>query len=266
MKNVLLLVHDDVGQEARLQAALDLTRALGGHLSCIDVSIYPMFVGDYYNAGMAEASLLRDECQAESENKVRTQARLMHEDVAWDWTDVTGNPADALVDAAILADVIVLNRRLDEDGFPDMHDIASRVLMHARTPVLAVPDDFRRLDLRRALVAWDGQRSCAATLRASVPLLALAEAVEIFMVNDNSSRLEPIRAAQYLSRHGVHASVHVTDDGFVPADRLIAKECGAFGADFVVMGAYSRGRLMEAFGGVTKRMLNDAPVPLVLGH
>ena len=27
MKNVLLLVHDDQGQEARLQAALDLTRA-----------------------------------------------------------------------------------------------------------------------------------------------------------------------------------------------------------------------------------------------
>src|SRR4051812_13689734 len=28
MKNVLLLVHDDAGQEARFQAALDVTRAL----------------------------------------------------------------------------------------------------------------------------------------------------------------------------------------------------------------------------------------------
>ena len=28
MKNVLVLLHEDVGQEARLQAALDLTRAL----------------------------------------------------------------------------------------------------------------------------------------------------------------------------------------------------------------------------------------------
>ena len=37
MKNILLLVHDDAGQEARLQVALDLTRALGGHLTCIDV-------------------------------------------------------------------------------------------------------------------------------------------------------------------------------------------------------------------------------------
>jgi nucleotide-binding universal stress UspA family protein len=32
------------------------------------------------------------------------------------------------------------------------------------------------------------------------------------------------------------------------------------------MGAYSHGRLLEAFGGVTKRMLNKSNLPLVLGH
>jgi hypothetical protein len=38
MKNILLLVHDDVGQEARLQVALDVTRALTGHLESLDVA------------------------------------------------------------------------------------------------------------------------------------------------------------------------------------------------------------------------------------
>ena len=38
MKNVLVLIHDDDGQEARLQTALDLTRALDGHLTCVDVA------------------------------------------------------------------------------------------------------------------------------------------------------------------------------------------------------------------------------------
>ena len=41
MKNILLLVHDDPGQEARVQAALDLTRALDGHLTCLDVAAMP---------------------------------------------------------------------------------------------------------------------------------------------------------------------------------------------------------------------------------
>lgn len=41
MKNILLLVHDDDGQEVRLQAALDLVRALDGHLTCVDVTPRP---------------------------------------------------------------------------------------------------------------------------------------------------------------------------------------------------------------------------------
>jgi hypothetical protein len=32
------------------------------------------------------------------------------------------------------------------------------------------------------------------------------------------------------------------------------------------MGAYNHGRLLELFGGVTKRMLANSALPLVLGH
>jgi hypothetical protein len=37
MKNILPLTHYDEGQEARLQAALDVAREVGGHLPCLDV-------------------------------------------------------------------------------------------------------------------------------------------------------------------------------------------------------------------------------------
>src|SRR3546814_13462010 len=46
VKNILLLVHHDAGQEARLQAALDITRAVGGHLACIDVTPFPVVAGN----------------------------------------------------------------------------------------------------------------------------------------------------------------------------------------------------------------------------
>jgi hypothetical protein len=39
MRNILLLVHDDDGQQSRLHAALDLTRAVEGHLRCLDVTL-----------------------------------------------------------------------------------------------------------------------------------------------------------------------------------------------------------------------------------
>lgn len=266
MKNVLLLVHDDDGQEARLQAALDLTRALGGHLSCLDVALYQVASGDYYYGAVAEAMVLNAERDQEAKNKAALEARLAHEDVPWDWTDVTGSFAEAICDAAILSDMIVLSRKLDQAPYPDMREAASRVLMHARTPILAVPETCTHLELKHALVAWDGQTSCAATLRACVPLLKLADTVEIFMVRDGSEKIEPSEAAAYLSRHDIHASVNIVHDGLTAPDKLIEDRASTIHADYIVMGAYSHGRLMETFGGVTKRMLGNAEIPLILGH
>jgi nucleotide-binding universal stress UspA family protein len=64
----------------------------------------------------------------------------------------------------------------------------------------------------------------------------------------------------------VHASVKIVDDGLHAPDALIAEEAALWHADYVLMGAYSHGRLLEAFGGVTKRMLTKSKLPLVLGH
>lgn len=266
MKNVLLLIHDDEGQEARLQAALDLTRALDGHLSCLDVAVLPVAVaGDYYG-GPGPGIVLDYEREQEAQNKSKVEGRLANEGVPWSWVDVTGTISGALRDAATLADLVVLNRKLDQHHLPDMREVVGNVVMHTRKPVVAVPESAKGMSLRRALIAWDGQSSCAETVRACTPLLALAEQVEIFMVRDGSERTEPTEAAEYLSRHDIHADVRIVDDGLTAVDKLIADEARRWDADYVLMGAFGRGRLMEAFGGVTKRMLTHSPLPLVLGH
>ena len=266
MKNVLLLIHDDDGQEARLQTALDLTRALGGHLTCLDVAVLPVaLAGDYYG-GPGPGIVIDAERQQEARNKAAVERRLGNEGAPWTWIDVTDTISGALREAATLADLIVLNRKLDEHHYPDMREIVADVVMHTRKPVVAVPESASGMALRRALIAWDGQSSCAETVRACTPLLALAEQVEIFMVRDGSERTEPTEAAEYLSRHGIHAEVRIEANGLAPADKLIADEASRWGADYVLMGAFGRGRLMETFGGVTKRMLANSRVPLVLGH
>lgn len=265
MKNVLLLVHDDEGQEARLQTALDLVRALDGHLRCIDVTVPPVPLGGPYDV-TGEAMLLQMAREREDENKAKLEARVAAEGVSWDWIDATETIANAVLEAAALADVIVVNRKLDEAGHPDMRDIASRIVMHARKPVIAVPEKLNRFEFERALVAWDGQAACAAAMRDCVPLLALAEDVEIFAVRDGSQQAEPAEAAEYLSRHGIHAEIRIIEDGLTPADALIEREAIDWQADFIVMGAYNHGRLAEMFGGVTKRLLTRAKVPLVMVH
>jgi nucleotide-binding universal stress UspA family protein len=265
MKNILLLVHDDEGQEARLQTALDLTRALEGHLTCVDVIQLPVLIGDFYS-GIGEAMLMADEHAREGRNKTVLQERLNKEGIPWNWIDAVGNMADCVLEAATLADVIVVNRKLDGFPVPYMHNIASRILMHAHKPIVAVPDSLERFETGRALIAWDGDASAAATKRACVPLLALASEVHIFMVRDGKEKTMPEEAAEYLSRHDIHPSISIVSDRIRTPDTIIAEECVRFRADYILMGAYNRGRLAETFGGVTRRMLSGSKLPLILGH
>jgi nucleotide-binding universal stress UspA family protein len=266
VKNVLLLVHDDDGQEARLQAALDLSRSIDGHLTCLDVTP-PLIVAGGFSAGFGEGAIVSDERESEAKNKAALTARLASEDVSWDWQDAYGDIASCVLKHASLADLVVLSRRLDDFPVPDMHSIASKIVMHARVPIVAVPDSTPGFDATgKAVIAWDGQNAAIRTMKACIPLLAMAREVEIFSVRGEAMKAEPVDAARYLSRHGIAAEVRLIERGYDTVHRLIADECEARSASYLLMGAYNHGRLAEAFGGTTRQMLNECTLPVILGH
>jgi nucleotide-binding universal stress UspA family protein len=267
MKNILLLVHDDAGQEARLQAALDVTRALGGHLKCLDVIPLAVIPGDIYGSG-GSVIMLDYERQQESANKQRLQQRLASEDVAWEWQDMTGDMEACISDCATLADLIVVNRQLDDYPVPDMRNIASSLVVKSGVAVLAVPQHATGfLAAGSALVAWDGSPEAAAALAAAVPLLKLATSVTIVAVEDGSIQTPAEEAAAYLSRHDIHPQVvEAHPEGNAAAAVILAKaNSGKF--DYLVMGGFGHGRLVEAlFGGVTRRVLTESPIPVLMAH
>jgi len=267
MKDILLLVHDDAGQEARLQVALDIARAVRGHLHCVDVSLMPVLADCTYD-GIGEALLLQDERARESANKLQLERRLGGEDVPWNWVDLTGSFASCLADAAALVDLIVLNRKLDSFPYPDMRAAAREVLLRTGKPIVAVPDSVSRFPVNgRALVAWDGSAPSAAALQAAVPLLRYASDVLLFEIDDGSIRTPAEEAAEYLAHHDIHAQI-VRD--FALRERvgeILLVGVAIHGADYVVMGAYSHLRVTEAlFGGVSRCMLSKGPVPVFLAH
>jgi nucleotide-binding universal stress UspA family protein len=267
MKNVLVLMHDDVGQEARFQAALDLTRALDGHLTCVDVSIAPAFVGDYATTG-GEALLMADEQHRENANKSHMQARLKTEGLPYDWQDASGFLCPTLRNSAGLADLVVLNRRLDSIDYPDMRQAVGEMVINTGKPIVAVPESARSFDaFGHALVAWDGSPPSAAALRAAVPLLALASTVTILEIDDGSIRSPAEDAAEYLSRHGIKPVIKRVANGPLWPGYVILDTVRGTKAAYLVMGGFSHSRFIEsAFGGVTALMLKECPVPLFLAH
>lgn len=267
MKNVLVLMHVDAGQEARLQAALDLTRAIDGHLTCLDVAVLPTTVFPAMDSFDGAAMVIADEKQRESENRASIEPRLRTEQIPYDWVDATGFLSPCVVNASGLADLIVLNRELDA-GYPDMRGVAGDVLITSGKPIVAVPETARGFDAYgHAVVAWDGSPQAEAALQAAVPLLQHASAVTLVEVEDGSIKVPATEAAAYLSRHGIKSVIQRESSAFDIPSTVLLDTITRLGAAYLVMGGFGHSRLVEgAFGGVTKRMLRECPVPVFLAH
>lgn len=267
MKNVLVLLHDDDGQVARLQAALDLVRATDGHLTCLDVAALPAIAADPYSSD-ATVMLLADERARESRNLAEVTRRLEREDIAFDVKEVTGDFAPAIEAAAALADVIVVNRAFDTFARSDLSALAADLIVKSGKPVLAVPQDCPALRAGgKALVAWDGSPSCVAALQAAAPLLKVAESVILLQVDEAADEASAREAAAYLSRHGAHPLLRFERARGRRIEEILLTEIKDRGSDYVVMGGFGHGRLREAlFGGVTRQLLRESPVPLFIVH
>lgn len=266
MKNVLVLIHDDSGQEARLQTALAICRALGGHLTCIDVVENPLIMSGISTSYLG-AQLMDEASRNEAANRSAIEARLGREDVPWDFASYRGPPAIALLDAAELADLVIVGSRSEREEPFDARKIASSLAAKAGRPVLAVPPGSRPSNpMGNVLVALDGSRAANEAMRAALPLLQLAESVTLLGLNEPSGEYEIEEAAQYLARHNVASQV-VQEKTREKVSDAIVRHADAVGAEYIVMGAHGVSRALEAvFGGVTVAMLENSRVPLLLAR
>ncbi len=268
MKNILLLVHDDDGQEARLSAALAVRAALGGHLVCLDVIITSD--GFYRVGGGTIGMLVLEERQKEERhNKAAIHARLLGGDIPFSWSDAVGDFDTILINAAGLADLVVLNSYLSDDiADPDMAVKIRTILRSVATPILAVPRHVKEFDVTgKAVVLWDGSPDAEAALRAAVPLLAQASDVTLLYADDGSLGASLHDATSYLLHQGIvaHACRHdlTANDAALSIERYLQRHEPAY----AVMGAFGHARVHDVFfGSVTRHLLMASSIPLLLAR
>jgi nucleotide-binding universal stress UspA family protein len=179
-----------------------------------------------------------------------------------------GEFASCLTAALGAADLVVLNRSLDDLPNPDMRNLVADLLARNAALVVAVPADAKGFDVAApALIAWDGSQTAMRTVQRTVALLTLAGSVRILQVGDLAAGAIPAEeAASYLARHGIKPEIEIVAWPAAPASE-IARAAERIGAGYCVMGAFGHSRLREAlFGGVTREMLGAGGLPLVLGH
>lgn len=270
MKSVLLYIADDTGLEARLQAALDLTRSLGGHLHCLRANPYnPQMAFD----GVTGMSVMYDisKLSREQDEKLRSEIekRLAGEDVSWDYQEENVDPSRGLSKNSALVDIIVLSSAGGGKDNAMPLGILGDVLFNATAPVLVQPDNVKKFDAcGPALVAWNGSFEAGNALRAAVPLLKMASDVHILTVEEDKDHdLPQLVASEYLAYHGIKSEIHARSAGKEPVDVTLLSEASDVKAEYIVMGAYGHSRAREfLFGGVTRNLFKDCHIPLVVSH
>jgi nucleotide-binding universal stress UspA family protein len=268
MKTVLLYANDDSGMESRLQAALDLARPFEGHISCLQATPFDAFImGDPFGGVYALPVVIEKVRQAEDEHRARIETRLRGEGASWDWARYDGSPAQLAADRSRLCDLIVLS--LPAGGnYDGPLSMVGDVVLHARAPVLAVPQSSRGLDhLGTAVVAWNGTLEACYALRLAVPLLRMAAEVRIVTVREDETEFPATGASEFLARHGIESVLHEWPrDGRRMSEALL-DAAHALGAAYLVMGAYGHSRMQESLlGGTTREMIRSGAIPLLLAH
>ena len=274
MRSIILHVHEDDCLEARFQTALDLGRHFGGHLTCLQAIPFEFGVpGDFYGTLAAQMAVEFHE-QA---GRVRTEyeARLAKEDVPFDWQVSEGAATRLIAGNAPLSDIIVVGARNPSGSKEKPSRLAAELIGSARAPMMVVPAALKSFNVSApAAIAWNGSAEAAHAIVGSMPLLTAASQVHILAVREKKDEeryaLPSLAAAEYLARHGIEAEIidipHEDGDGTSIAEKLI-DAATIRKAGYLVMGAYGHSRLRErVLGGVTRHMLMDPPLPLLLGH
>ena len=128
-----------------------------------------------------------------------------------EWRAALQLPGSALTDAANAADLILV-------GAPDPHTPQDEyrsfalgdLLMRVGRPVLVVPPNKLRLNIRQVLIAWKDVREARRAIADALPFLKRAEKVFIVEVRENSEETASIGDAKaFLRRHGIEARAEV---------------------------------------------------------
>ena len=273
IKEILAPVVSVADDEPALAAAVQLAAQYSAHAVALVVAVHA-------GSALAEEQASLSEVLTDVAGGGRAAARARADIAAWieraavrfDVRDVTAEAA--LYEREVLAhgqcaDLIVLARGDDRAH----RQLFQALLFGSGRPLLLMPPAWAPGQLgQRVLVAWDAKRAAARAVHDALPMLVAADEVVVATVDAKPTSSGHGEApgreiAAHLARHRVNAQVRNLDSMGRSVERALLDEALSTGADMIVMGGYGHPRAQEIlFGGVTRALSAEAPLPLLLSH
>jgi len=288
IKTILVPALGTDGDEAVFETAFAAALPSRAHLDFLHVRIGPGEAARYLpHADLAEGAGLRvtiDRLRKEAETRAAEARRRFDEfrgrrsiatdgtpgqtdGVSVSWREEIGEALPYFVHQARRHDLVVIGRYSSRIGIPA--DFAERLLLGGGRPLLIAPSRAPAALTGPAVICWKESPEAARAITAAMPLLTQTQSVVIVAVDEDesASRAELADLVDQLRWHRIDARAEIiaTNWRSIPEVlRSVAEQCGA---DLLVAGGYGHSRVRElVFGGVTRSLLADAKIPVLLFH
>ena len=263
-----------------LDAAMAVARIGTGHVEAFHIRLDTLEIGAIMGSVSTREDLqpLIDKTANQQDERSR-QAKAAFDD-ACKRHAVSSEKSPDTVSASWKECKGIIDETFDETRYHDLAVMArepafsldrlTSVLMHSGRPLLIAPPKPVEVLGRNVAIAWKAGPEAARALTAAMPILRGAGSVSILLVSENAAgdhvdRNTAERLAKLLSRHGISAHVRMNYSPSGSCSHALQEMAYNDNADLLVMGAYGHSRLRQfVFGGVTKDMLADCAIPVLL--
>lgn len=274
IKDILILL-DIVKVGPAMEFALDLAAKTGARATGVALAIDPLVPG--FIAGPIPIQLI--EAAREEGLKTASVAIEQFEKLAAGYAVLAesrvaevllGGISERFIAQSRVTDLIVVGQDDSVAPEPMRTDIIEAVLFEGCAPVLVVPTIAKPVfSPKTIMVAWDGSRPAARAVHAALPILALAERIEIMMVGAATDVPgEPgADLATWLARHDLKVNIEAIHNPGIDVSNALLNIASDRGVDLLVMGAYGHSRVREfLLGGATRDILATMTVPTLMLH
>jgi nucleotide-binding universal stress UspA family protein len=269
------VVIDTVGDRNPVVVAADLARQLDAHLTGVTLAYEPIMpvysaadpmIGDFIVSAHEQATADAEAGsavfqKAASAAGIKSEVRGLQ--------SIIGDGFAVAMSQLRITDLVVVGQDSADQKEPMRAALIENILFQAGAPTLLVPNaGVTAFKPTRVVIAWNGSIAAARAVRSALPVLQLAETVQVVMVEEaRANELSGVEIGEYLARHDLDVDVQRIDNTEKDIGATLLAFASREKADWMVMGAYGHSRMREfLLGGATRNILATAAVPVLMAH
>ncbi len=284
LRTILLPVTCHDGQNAASRVALNMAKRFKSHITALHVKADPRSAVPFIGEGMT-AEVVKELVHAtEKESAAKAKDSLgafteaatelgvkecdsLHKGAGWSWDESVGHFGERLGRLARVHDVAIVPQPAG-GGEHGEGEFLNEALFRSGRPLMMVPKKTEAGNCASVMIAWNGGAEGARAVAAALPILEKAESVIILVIGDeNPDRPSASDLALSLARHDINADVIKENDNNGSVAGKILDVADRENTEILVIGAYSHNRWREmVIGGVTREIIDCAPIPVFMSH